>query len=309
MSEILSLFERHCENLKGRGNQRIALCPFHDDTKHSFSINIDRGLYNCKSCGVSGNAVKFAKAFDDDPKPFYSDDYKSPIKNRYKSVRTNGEQTKKPILNGGKTEDTVVKTTHNNAPVKQERNRNESADKPRVRTKEWWERIRKYQKEWHNGLGYYNINCVGEDQGHLVFPYFDADGKVPIGIKHHKPSFWESGSDGKLKFYNEWHIPHMDKSQPLLIVEGEKDALTMMNLGHNAVSGSGGCDAVPKIPQSFKQFNVIKILYDNDVYGRQGAEKMAKEIYQQIGIIARICEWGEGVPNKYDVTDVMENMK
>ena len=305
MSDILGLFERHCDNLKGRGNQRIALCPFHEDTKHSFSINIDSGLYNCKACGESGNAVKFAKAFDDDPKPFYSDDYKSPIKNRYKSVRTNGKQTGKPILNGGKTEA--------NAPVKQVKNRNKSADKPPMTTEELWAKIRKYQKEWHNGLGYYNYNCVGEYRGRLVFPYFDVDGKVPIGIKHHKGKkeeehpWWEG--DGTKKFYNEWHIPHMDKNKPLIIVEGEKDALTMMNLGHNAVSGSAGAISIPDIPQSFKQFPQIKILLDNDEGGFKGNELMAKQIYQQIGKIALIGKWGEEVPEKYDVTDVMEYMK
>ena len=36
---------------------------------------------------------------------------------------------------------------------------------------------------------------------------------------------------------------------------------------------------------------------------------MAKEIYQQIGVIALIGKWGEGIPDKYDVTDVMEYMK
>ena len=296
MSDILGLFEKHCDNLKGRGNQRTALCPFHDDTKHSLSINIDRGLYNCKACGESGNAIKFAKHFDEDPKPFYSDDYVS--------FKTNGKQTEKPILNGGKTEA--------KAPDKQVRNRNKSADKPRLSTKELWGRIRKYQKEWHNGLGYYNINCVGEYQGRLVFPYFDVDGKVPIGIKHHKGKngeqpWWEG--DGKLKFYNEWHIPDMDKNEPLIIVEGEKDALTMMNLGYNAVSGSAGAISIPKIPQSFKQFSQIKILLDNDEGGFKGNELMAKQIYQQIGKIALIGKWGEGIPDKYDVTDVMEYMK
>tara|TARA_R110002012_G_scaffold290317_1_gene483917 strand:+ start:1023 stop:1874 length:852 start_codon:yes stop_codon:yes gene_type:complete len=278
MSEILSLFERHCENIKGRGNQLIALCPFHDDTKHSFSINIDKGLYNCKSCGESGNAIKFAKEFGDDPKPFYSDDYKSPIKNRYKSVK----------------------------PVKQVRNRNEEEYVPTLTTEELWEKIRYYQKEWH-GLKWSNINCVGEHQGHLVFPYFDVDGKVPIGIKHHKPSFWEKGSDGRHKFYNEWLIPHMDKNEPLIIVEGEKDVITMMEEGYNAVSGSAGADAVPKIPQSFKQFTKIKILYDNDVYGNKGARKMAQAIYEQIGIIASIGVWDKSVPEKFDVTDDKES--
>ena len=274
MSEILNLFERHCENIKGRGNQRIALCPFHDDAKHSFSINIVEGLYNCKSCGVSGNAIKFAKEFGDDPKPFYSDDYKSPIKNRYKSVK----------------------------PVKQERNKYE---KPKLTTQQLWNKIEQYRKEWY-GLKWSNIYCVGEHNGHLTFTYLDKDGKKPIGIHHHKSApHWEG--DGTLKFYMEWHIPYMDKTKELVIVEGEKDVITMMEEGYNAVSGSAGANSVPKIPQSFKQFPKIKILYDNDEFGNKGAREMAQAIYEQIGIIASIGVWDKSVPEKFDVTDDKES--
>ena len=103
-SEVLSLFERHCNGIKSGGsNQYVGLCPFHDDTHHSFSFNSE-GLYNCKGCGESGNAVKFAKLQNEDPKPYYSDEYK----------RTDGKQTGKPIkngLNGGKSTETVDKTT------------------------------------------------------------------------------------------------------------------------------------------------------------------------------------------------------
>jgi len=74
--EVFSLFERHCKGIKSGGiNQYVALCPFHDDTHHSFSFNSE-GLYNCKGCGESGNAVKFAKLKGEDPKPYYSDEYK-----------------------------------------------------------------------------------------------------------------------------------------------------------------------------------------------------------------------------------------
>ena len=76
--EILALFERHCTNIKATGtDQFIACCPFHDDRNPSFSFNSE-GLYHCHGCGREGNAVVFAKHFGEDPKPFYSDDYKKP---------------------------------------------------------------------------------------------------------------------------------------------------------------------------------------------------------------------------------------
>ena len=76
-SDVLSLFERHCRSVKSTGsNQYVALCPLHDDAHHSFSFNTDTTQYCCFACGESGNAVKLAKHFGEDPKPFYSDDYK-----------------------------------------------------------------------------------------------------------------------------------------------------------------------------------------------------------------------------------------
>ena len=37
-------------------NQYVALCPFHDDTNPSLSINTEDGLYYCHSCNATGNA-------------------------------------------------------------------------------------------------------------------------------------------------------------------------------------------------------------------------------------------------------------
>jgi hypothetical protein len=76
-SDVLILFERHCRSVKSTGsNQYVALCPLHDDSHHSFSFNTTSTQYYCFACGEKGNAVKFAKHFGEDPKPFYSDDYR-----------------------------------------------------------------------------------------------------------------------------------------------------------------------------------------------------------------------------------------
>lgn len=41
-------------------------CPFHDDRKPSFSINVEKGLWKCGSnkCGLSGNFAKFYKLIE-----------------------------------------------------------------------------------------------------------------------------------------------------------------------------------------------------------------------------------------------------
>ena len=50
-SEVLNLYERHCDGIKSQGSsQYVALCPFHDETVHSFSFNTETSLYYCHSC-------------------------------------------------------------------------------------------------------------------------------------------------------------------------------------------------------------------------------------------------------------------
>ena len=95
MNDVLSLFNKHCDKMQSlSGGQYVSLCPFHNDSKRSFSFNED-GLYNCKACGESGNAITFAKAFNENPKPFFSNGY---LKN---SAKTGDNRTKEL---GGKVE-------------------------------------------------------------------------------------------------------------------------------------------------------------------------------------------------------------
>ena len=44
----------------------MALCPFHDDeTTGNFSINPNKGIYKCFSCGAGGDAIKFLMEYKD----------------------------------------------------------------------------------------------------------------------------------------------------------------------------------------------------------------------------------------------------
>jgi len=44
---------------KVRGNQIMAVCPFHDDHDPSLSVNLQTGLFKCFGCGVSGDIFTF----------------------------------------------------------------------------------------------------------------------------------------------------------------------------------------------------------------------------------------------------------
>lgn len=47
-----------------RGEQIMIRCPFHDDRKPSLSINLTKGVWNCKGCDCSGNVLDFVQQIE-----------------------------------------------------------------------------------------------------------------------------------------------------------------------------------------------------------------------------------------------------
>lgn len=57
LPEPVAYYEKQNIQLKGDGQWRDAICPFHADTKLSLRINIERGAYRCLICGARGGDV------------------------------------------------------------------------------------------------------------------------------------------------------------------------------------------------------------------------------------------------------------
>jgi len=91
-------------------NQIIALCPFHSDSKASFSADLDDGLFYCHSCNAKGNGYQFAEQMN--------------IPNPYKYIKDNdsyqpvnqvasGDLDDKPKMNQEKLNDLMNKFKSN----------------------------------------------------------------------------------------------------------------------------------------------------------------------------------------------------
>lgn len=52
--------QRHLDIRNKAGFEWQALCPFHEDSSPSFSVNIKKGLYICYACGAKGNMASLA---------------------------------------------------------------------------------------------------------------------------------------------------------------------------------------------------------------------------------------------------------
>ena len=62
--DLIALIESKGIPLKKNGKGYVGLCPFHDDTNPSFSVNPSTNLWNCFGCDSGGDAIRFVELFD-----------------------------------------------------------------------------------------------------------------------------------------------------------------------------------------------------------------------------------------------------
>lgn len=103
-----------------------------------------------------------------------------------------------------------------------------------------------------------------------------------------------------------YRLPEMnrDRKQPLWIVEGEKDADALADLGFRVTTTLGGASAwKPEYVESIKRCKVegVYVIPDNDAPGRKYAHAIATSLHEA-GIQVKVVTL-PGVPDKGDVSD------
>ncbi|HEX6280446.1 MAG TPA: DNA primase [Pyrinomonadaceae bacterium] len=58
-ADLVRIIEPYARDLKKRGANWMACCPFHQEKTPSFSVNPQKGFYKCFGCGKGGNAFTF----------------------------------------------------------------------------------------------------------------------------------------------------------------------------------------------------------------------------------------------------------
>jgi len=289
-SDIYELYSSYVDKIRATGsNQYIGQCPFHNDTKPSFAFEVIDGKYICFSsnCGVKGNASQFAEAMNHpNPKMFWTSTpsvtYTQPIKTEPIKTLRNGEL---------KSFDTYKQNLKDNL---------DKIPKDKEEGRDIWDsnRIDEF------GLGLTN-------EGNWVYGYYDINNEL-IGYKYHKPCSWKG--NGKAKWYPSNIIAKYDPNKPIYICEGEKDALCLISMQFQAISGSGGCNTIPKDNEGIydlkwlEDYKDITIVYDNDKSGQKGANKKANEIVKQHRHHkVKIAQWDKSLKEHYDIYDSFIN--
>jgi DNA primase len=62
-TDIINIVGSRIE-LKKRGKNFLALCPFHPEKTPSFTVSAEKQFFHCFGCGVSGNAIGFLMQFE-----------------------------------------------------------------------------------------------------------------------------------------------------------------------------------------------------------------------------------------------------
>lgn len=226
---------------KRRGEEAVMNCPFCDDKERKFAINLINGSYNClrlNKCGVKGSWWDFQKKLGDEPE-------------KLNSNRVFYKTEKKSFV----------------LPCK---------EIPTMENKQ----VPVYQYLKERGFSDETIQYfhVGAKENTVMFPFFKM-GKL-TNIKYRdikdKKQMWQE-KDAQPLLFNRDNITE----NTLIICEGEYDCMALHQYGIEAVSvpnGAGGLTWIEQEWEYLETFKHIKICFDNDEAGKEGAAKLAARI-------------------------------
>lgn len=273
MNQYTELFESHIKGIKkGRNNELVGFCPFHDDRKRSWSGNTKTGLSLCRAGCGGWNAEQLAEKLGIDPTPYLSYKVKSDV------IASDNLNEKKS------------KTNKNNI--------QEKATGFMNYLLEHWNEL-PVPISWDNEYIRRTTTGWDKERSSFTFAHTNAEGEI-TNIHWHKSI---SEGDGGCKWYPIDLIVEYDKKKTLYIDEGEKDVQSMLPIYKQVVSATTGAMSIPKDNSTIKGFKEIVIIYDNDKAGKEGSQLLANHLKicsNETKI--RIVKWKNDIKG-YDVTD------
>ncbi len=297
---------RQCFTVKEeKGDELTGLCPFHGETgvnSLSFGYNPVKDACKCFSCGASGDLItlwgqahgigdnkeackRFIAAHGDGSPPAGRGSY-------------SGKKVGGASRNGGQGE--ISEVTHY---IPEER------FQALPRLPDNWVKSCGDKFSWSpeviTALDIRLWTSARGDDTRIAIPVRVMDGRL-ANIRLYRPGSatnkirsWAK-EHGKNKLYP--HPGAWTSDVPLLICEGEKDAITALSHGFNAVTqtcGTGSWD--DKFTPYFKDLDLV-ICYDHDDAGRKGGARLAAKLAGTASRV-RVLSWPESSPDKFDLTD------
>lgn len=222
-------------------DRMVSLCPFHDDRKPSFSVDLKTGKFVCFACGKAGNYVSFRAELDGTSN---ADAYK-------KILREHGvDETKKEPA------------------------------KPKSYTVEDYAAEKKLPAEWLHMVCSLESKQEQDGTPYVKIPYFNTESKVQVTRKRMgNHSFkWGYGSAGKMIPYGLWRKEGMEVAGYTILVEGESDSQTLWFLGYPALGIPGASTFKPEWVEDLKSIETLYIHKEPDRGGQTFFEKVTEAL-------------------------------
>lgn len=225
-------------------------CPFahttasgetYFDTNPSMSVDIEKGIHHCFSCGAKGNELQFISEF-------MKIDFEQA--NQLKAILDNSHET---AFDWQKT----VNTLHINEHI--------------------LEMIHERYKFNDDAIDKLQIGVETAGKG-ISFPVF-LFGKLVDVISYNpenKPKYRKrtGSANGIIMPYDSWK----DSKKHTLIVAGQKDLGIALTKKFNAIAITGGEGEIPSLFLNDFRGRTVFIVFDNDDTGKRGAQKVASAI-------------------------------
>lgn len=64
IAAVVAAYTKFVQKPEFKHDRMVSLCPFHDDRKPSFSVDLKTGKFVCFACGKAGNYVSFRAELD-----------------------------------------------------------------------------------------------------------------------------------------------------------------------------------------------------------------------------------------------------
>jgi len=239
----MEFFKKHYDEVEFEGDEVKVLCPFHDDTRPSASINPHKNTFYCYVCGWGGSEEQFIAKLNNIPVA-----EASKLLVHMQTHRNDWHLTNKmdlwadgEVLGAaralGLSDDTI-----------------ELLD-----------------------LGL----VINGGRKYLGVPIFYNKILMDVRsyniLRHQNSPKWKSeegSSNGNIFPFDLW-----DRTTTTYLLEGEKDVMMARELGLNAITLTGGANSVPNdmTLESFQGMEVV-VCYDNDEAGRKGMQNIAKTL-------------------------------
>lgn len=203
LDQLVDYKTEYCSIIKKSkisGDNLTGLCPFHDDTNNSFSVDLKTGRWKCHAEDRGGNFTSFyAEINQMDTKEAYKE-----ILKKYDAYEDKEAEEKR--------KDTMQLSTYTVSQYSFEKHLPE----------EWLTKQCGLQtKKDKNGVSY------------LYIPYFNETGREVTYRKRYanKQFRWKYGAGKDICLYGAWKMETIQSAGYAVLVEGESDSQSMWHMG------------------------------------------------------------------------------